>query len=180
MPPHCDSMDGPVVAAARDALDHRDVTRVLPYVPEEDEHQIAEAYERAVRTRADGAEARELADLWFFETVVRVHRGGEGAPYTGLKRAGLDHGPVLPAAERALELGHVAPVVDVLCEVIRQEAGRRFDQVLTLRSGRHETVPENRTLVEATLGFEVYANQLYRCALADPHQAHQDLHAGGE
>ena len=44
-----------------------------------------------------------MADLYFFETVVRVHRAGEGAAYNGLKPAGLDEGPVIPIAEKAIE-----------------------------------------------------------------------------
>jgi hypothetical protein len=34
---------------------------------------------------------------------TRLHRPGEGAPYTGLKPAGQDFGPVIPAAEHAIE-----------------------------------------------------------------------------
>jgi hypothetical protein len=33
MPPHCDSLDGPVVTAAREALDTTDVDLILPFVP---------------------------------------------------------------------------------------------------------------------------------------------------
>jgi hypothetical protein len=32
MPPHCDSMDGPVVTAAIQALNAQDVDLILPYV----------------------------------------------------------------------------------------------------------------------------------------------------
>lgn len=32
MPPHCDSLDGPVVTAARQALEAGDVDIVLPFV----------------------------------------------------------------------------------------------------------------------------------------------------
>jgi tetratricopeptide (TPR) repeat protein len=37
--------------------------------------------------------------------VVRIHRAGEGAPYTGLKPAGLSEGPIIPIAEKAIEIG---------------------------------------------------------------------------
>ena len=87
MPPHCDSMDGPVVKAARLALETKNVNLVLPYVPKEGEAEVIRAFDRVLPLRADGA--REIADLYFFETVVRIHRAGEGAPYTGLKPAGL-------------------------------------------------------------------------------------------
>ena len=41
MPPHCDSMDGPVVRAARDALESHDVDIVLPFVHEAGEREVA-------------------------------------------------------------------------------------------------------------------------------------------
>ena len=84
MPPHCDSLDGPVVIAARTALDADDVNVVLPFVPEEAEEEVRASFTSVTRVRGLGDEAREEADRHFFETVVRLHRAGEGAPYTGL------------------------------------------------------------------------------------------------
>ena len=98
---HCDSMDGPVVKAAVRALETGNVNLVLIWVQERDSTQIQEAYQKTIGVRKLNTEARELADLWFFETLVRIHRAGEGTPYTGLKPAGLDHGPAVLAAEIA-------------------------------------------------------------------------------
>lgn len=105
MPPHCDSLDGPVVTAARRALTLGEVDLILPFVHAEGEPEIRDAFDLALKARALGGEAQEVADRWFFETAVRVHRAGEGAPFTGLKPAGLDVGVVIPAAERALATG---------------------------------------------------------------------------
>jgi Family of unknown function (DUF6448) len=89
MPSHCDTMDGPVVSAASKALEAEDVNFALAYVPESGEAEVRSAFKKVLRAReADDQAAREVADLYFFETVVRVHRAGEGAPYTGLKPAG--------------------------------------------------------------------------------------------
>ena len=101
---HCDSMDGPVVRAAREALAAGEVTGVLIWVRPEDEPQIRQAFDRTMKVRSQGGEARELADLWFFETLVRIHREGEGAPYTGLKPAGYEPPPGI-AAEAGMR-GH--------------------------------------------------------------------------
>ncbi len=106
MPPHCDSMDGPVVAAARRALEKEDVNLILPYVKDSASADVRAAFEKALRARRSDPAAREVADLCFFETAVRLHRAGEGAPYTGLKPAGLDVGPVIPVAEKAMRLAH--------------------------------------------------------------------------
>jgi hypothetical protein len=94
-------MDRPVVTAARRALDQGEVAIVLPYVPGQAEPEVAVAFEQVLPIRGIGGSVGELADRWFFETVVRLHRAGEGAPYTGLKVAGHGEGPVIAVAERA-------------------------------------------------------------------------------
>ena len=109
MPPHCDSLDGPVVAAARQALEAADVSVVLPFVPEEAEEEVRAVFVTVLPARAQGRQAREVADRLFFETVVRIHRAGEGAAFTGLKPAGLDVGPVIPLAETAIATGDPGP-----------------------------------------------------------------------
>ena len=78
MPPHCDSMDGPVVLAARRALDAKDPRIVLPYVKKAGEAEVEAAFRRTIGAHDGNPTANEVADLYFFETVVRVHRAGEG------------------------------------------------------------------------------------------------------
>ena len=85
MPPHCDTLDGPVIAAARRALDSWNVNFILPWVPRSGEGEVKRAFGKTLRVRRPGGQTGEMADRWFFETVVRIHRAGEGAPYTGLK-----------------------------------------------------------------------------------------------
>jgi hypothetical protein len=170
MPPHCDSMDGPVVSAARAALDARDASLVLPYVPASGEDEVRTAFEDVVAVRDQGGAVREIADLHFFETVVRIHRAGEGAPYTGLKPAGLDHGPVIPIAERALESGSPDELVRVLGDRVESEVQERLRHVLELRTRADGDVAANREYVEAMLGLQVWAHSLYEAALARPHE----------
>jgi hypothetical protein len=98
-------MDGPVVTAARQALDKEHVNLILPYVNERASADVNSAFEKVLRDRKAGPAAREVADLHFYETAVRLHRAGEGAPYTGLKPAGFDVGPILPVAENAIDAG---------------------------------------------------------------------------
>ena len=90
---HCDTLDGPVVIKAKEALEKRNVDLVLPWVSADKEGEVRKAFDLAVAVRGKGPKEKELADTYFFETLVRVHREGEGAPYTGLKPAGLDLGP---------------------------------------------------------------------------------------
>lgn len=178
MAPHCDSMDGPVVTAARKALESRDVNVVLPFVKKDGEEQVTRAFEAAEKARRYGAEALEVADLYFFETVVRVHRAGEGAPYTGLKPAGLGEGPVIPVAEMGIESGSPAQLKDLLAEHVRDEIQHRFDRLMELKLSAGQDVEHAREYVEAMLGLEVWANNLYQAILAPAHAGH-DGHQHG-
>lgn len=169
MPPHCDSLDGPVVVAARQALDAGRVDLVLPFVPADGETEITRAFEETMALRSLSPEIAAFADRWFFETVVRVHRAGEGAPYTGVKPAGLSEGPVIPVAERALETGSPDELIGVLHDVIAEQVKHRLDHALQLRTHADAGVPEARGYVEAMLGLQVWSHKLYLAALASAH-----------
>lgn len=174
MPPHCDTMDGPVVKTAMKALEAENVDIILPYVPKEGEEEINRAFEKVVQARKSGAAAREVADLHFCETVVRIHRAGEGAPFTGLKPAGLDVGPVIPVAEKAIETGSPDALLDLLTDMVRSEVKRRFEHMMHLKAHAEEGVDEARAYVEAMLGLQVYAHGLYETIHAEPHAGHHE------
>lgn len=169
MPPHCDSLDGPVVAAARQALEAADVTLVLPFVPAEAEVEVRNAYARVTRLRSTSPQAREVVELWFFETVVRLHRAGEGAPYTGLKPAGLSVGPVIPLAELAIETGSSQELGTFLGNVLRDELKHRLDAAHELAAHRARSLEDERRYVQAVLGYEVYSHHLYEAMRATGH-----------
>lgn len=174
MPPHCDSLDGPVVTAARHALEADDVDLVLPYVPADGEAEVRSVFDAVVPVRGLGAEAREVADRLFFETVVRIHRAGEGAPFTGLKPAGLSVGPVIPLAERAVETGSPDEVADFLSAVLREELTTRLDQVTALNANKDRSTEDARRHVEAMLGFEVYSHHVLAALRAEAHEHEHD------
>lgn len=175
MPPHCDSLDGPVVKAAIAALEAENVNLVLPYVKADGEGEVRAAFVKAVAARKT-AEAREIADLYFFDTVVRVHRAGEGAPHTGLKPSGLDVGPVIPVAERAIRTGSPDELIALMTDVLHHQIKERFDHVMALEAHAAGPIPEAREYVEAMLGLQVWSHGLYLSMLAGPHgeaEAHE-------
>jgi hypothetical protein len=122
--------------------------------------------------RPAGREAAEIADRWFFETVVRVHRAGEDAPHTGLKPAGLDVGPVIPVAERAIEGESAHELADLLTKRLADEIRHRFHHLLHLTAEAGRGRREARAYVEAMLGLPVWSHSLYQ-AIGAP------AHAGG-
>jgi hypothetical protein len=161
MPPHCDTLDGPVVKAAKMALAKENVNFILPWVPKKAEGKLKKAFEKTFRVRKLGKQARDLADYWFFETAVRLHREGEGAPYTGLKPAGLDWGPVVPKAERAIAKGDPKQVIQFLTHTVEEELQKRFKHVMAKKKYDVNDVDAAREYVQANLGFVLYSHHLY-------------------
>lgn len=176
---HCDGLDGPVVTAARRALETNDVKKVLIWVQKKDEAEIRKAFEQALAVRKLSADARNLADMYFFETLVRVHRAGEGAPFTGLKPAGRDLGPAISGADRALDGGDVGPLVRLLVESAEKGLRQRFAEARAARNYSAGDVEAGREYIEKYVPFIHYVERLYRstAAVAVGHEAEEEAEA---
>lgn len=161
---HCDGMDGPVVTAAKKALDKEDVILVLIWVREEDEDTIKTAFQKTLKVRKLNPEAKELADMYFFETLVRIHRDGEGAPYTGLKPAGRDIGPAIPAADRAIIDGKLEPLIRLVTAKIHSGINQQFQEIMGKKSFHKNDVKAGREYLETYVSFIHYVERLYQAA----------------
>lgn len=170
---HCDAADGPVASAAVKALDTNNVNLVLPFAPASAEAEISESFRQALAVRASGGEAKALADRYFMETAVRLHRAGEHAPYTGLKPAGTDFGPAIPAAEKALETHDLKPVLAVLNQAAAQGAEAKLQHAAHLAAGKEPStyaeVAAARERVSAELAFIGYVEGIYLATQATGH-----------
>lgn len=160
---HCDTLDGPVIVAAKAALEKGDVTPVLKWVRKEDEKEIRDLFGKTVTARKQGKEAKELADMYFFETLVRIHRAGEGAPYTGLKPAGAVQ-PSVAEADRALESGSADKLIKLVTDAAAKGIRDRFAHVLETKKHSEHTVEAGRRFVEAYVDFTHYAERLHKDA----------------
>lgn len=149
---HCDALDGPVIIEARVALEKGDITPLLKWVMPEHENEVRQAFAQTLQVRGLGPQAQELADLYFFETLVRVHRAGEGAPYTGIKPAGTIEAPIAKA-DLALETGSVDELADAISAHVAKEMRSRFAHALELRKRADESVEVGREFVEAYVQY---------------------------
>ena len=167
---HCDTLDGPVVTAARVALDKGDVTPVLKWVQKQDEDEIKKAFEKTLGVRKLSPQAKDLADMYFFETLVRVHRAAEGAGYTGLKPAGQVE-PVIAAADKAIESSSLDDLAKEISTLIMSGIRQRFNHVVETKKHINESVEAGREYVEAYVEFVHYVERLHNDALgtAAPH-----------
>jgi hypothetical protein len=165
---HCDTLDGPVVADARAALAQGDVTPVLKWVRADDEPELRAAFARAAAVRKLGPDAQQLADTFFFETLVRVHRAGEGAPFTGLKPAGSVEPPVA-AADQALADGSVEKLAQKIAEHASAGVRERFARALAAKKHKDESVAAGREYVAAYVTYVHYVEGVAQAVHAEGH-----------
>jgi hypothetical protein len=166
---HCDGLDGPVVTAARRALELEDAAPILIWVQARDEAAVREAFQRTLAVRRFGPQARKLADMYFFETVVRMHRAGEGASYDGLKPAGRDLGPAIPAADRALETGSPDDLIALLTDEIRRSMRTNFDVARKRKAFDAHDIAAGREYVEAYVQFIHFVERIFQATRTPAH-----------
>lgn len=161
---HCDTYSGPVIAAAKQALEKGDVTPVLKWVKKEDEEQIKAAFKKTMAVRSKGPEAKELADNYFFETLVRIHRAGEGASYTGLKNEPVE--PIVAMSDKALETGNVDSLTNKVAAHVKEGIKERFAKVLAAKKNADKSVEAGREYVEAYVNYVHYVEGIHAAAMS--------------
>ena len=159
---HCDGLDGPVVAAARQALEAGDPNPVLIWVQPAEEPELRRAFAEAVKVRKLGPEGRAMADRFFFETLVRIHRAGEGAPYTGLKPAGRDLGPAIPLADRAVATGSAKELTASAAKEVERGIAKKFAELRAKRNFRPDDLAAGRAYVASYVTFVHYVEGLHQ------------------
>jgi uncharacterized protein DUF6448 len=158
---HCDTMAGPVVKAARESLRTGNVNLALIWVQKKDEAEVKEKFRQTLAVRKLNQQARELADNYFFETVVRLHRAGEGEPYAGLRPFGTDLGAVIPLADKSLATGSARELLKLFPATAHGEIETRFNEVLRRQQFRPDDVEAGRAYVKAYITFMHHVEELY-------------------
>lgn len=168
---HCDTLAGPVVKAARTALEAKDLKPLLKWIKPAAEPELRGAFERTLRVRAGGDEARELADRYFFETVVRLHRAGEGAPYTGLKSDLADPGGLIAASDRALDAASIDQLLAAVSTQVHAALRERHQHALEARKHADESVEAGRHYVQAYVEYLHLVEALQQAVAGGGHGA---------
>lgn len=169
---HCDALDGPVVTDAKVALEAEDVTGVLKWIPEKDEREVKEAFKQTLVVRKHGAEAQALADRYFFETLVRLHREYEGASFTGLKPAGGSVHPAVARVDEALENGKGDALAKAVGHAVESSIQKQFSETLNARSAQDESVQAGREFVDRYVELVHYVKYLHEAVSGNHDHGH--------
>lgn len=170
---HCDSLEGPVVQDARLALEKGDPAPVLKWVSKEHEGEIRDAFKQTMAVRASGGDTRALADRFFFETLVRIHRAGEGEAFTGLKPAG-DVDPGIAAADKALQSGSPEELARRMSAAVSEELQKRFAVALERKKHAQTSIEAGREYVEAYVQYIHFVESVNRLASHGASQKHHE------
>lgn len=168
---HCDTQDGPVVAAANKAIGENNINYVLIWVKPDHEKELKDAFELTLNVRTLSTEAQRLADNYFFETLVRLHRSGEGIAYTGIKPKGTPIDVKILAADKAILSGDLAPLNNMVPEKNHEELRKRFEKAMTLKRFNVNDVSAGREYVDAYVQF-------FHLAEGEEEHAHTTDHMG--
>ena len=150
---HCDTMDGPTVADGRRALEIGNANVALKWVDADHESELQAAFDLARRVRGLGDDARELADRYFLETLVRLHRAGEGEPYTGIRPSGIAIDEKVVAADRAIAEESLAPLEPLVSGDELPELRERFERVLATKDFDIDDLAAARGYIAAYVAF---------------------------
>lgn len=169
---HCDTTGGPVIPEARAALEKGDVTPILKWIKQDNEAEIKTAFAKTIAVRVKGPEAKALADQYFLETLVRLHRAGEGAPYNGIKDEPVE--PIVAMADKALADGSVDEMIKEISAHMAAAIKQKFNRSVETRKDKDKGVAAGREFVEAYVTYMHYVEGIHTAIMsAGGHQ-----HAG--
>ncbi len=154
---HCDTADGPAVTDGRCALETGNINHALKWIQPDGEVELTEVFAKSLAVRKLGADAAAVADRLFLETLVRLHRMGEGVGFTGIQPAGTAIDPIVVAADRALEVGDDRELRALAPAERREELHRRFMVALSKRDFDVDNVAAARDYVASYVSFFKYA-----------------------
>lgn len=173
---HCDTLDGPVVQDARKAIQTREISPVLKWVKVKDEKAVRSAFQKVL---ASGAKNHEAAETAFFGTLVKIHRAGEGAPYTGLKPAGAVE-PAVAEADKALASGSSDALVKLISDDVAAGIRKRYEHAAAAYKHKDESVAQGREFVEAYVELTHYVERLHQLAAGKGAHGEHPEHVEGK
>lgn len=168
---HCDSYDGPVIKDALTALENQNIAPVLKWVEPQFEEEISSLFQKTLKYKKEDKEVYELLEKHFLETLVRIHREGEGAPYNGLKPAGSTK-PIIGMTDAALEDEEIEPLISALNGHISKVVKEKYSKVAQLKKYKDTSPKAGREYVAAYVDYTHTVE-----ALHDVLEHSNDLHS---
>lgn len=149
---HCDSYDGPVIKEALQALETNKVELVYKWITPTQESEITDLFNKTYALKNGDKEIYEIVETHFLETLVRLHREMEGAPYTGIKPVG-SMTPLVEMADNSLETKEVESVVNAITNHLSEVIKERFEKAMELSKTKNDSPEKGREYVHAYVEY---------------------------
>jgi hypothetical protein len=138
-------------------MENNNVNYVLKWIQPEYEDEITDKFNLSMKIKDLSPEAKEIAEQYFFGELVRIHRAGEDAPFTGLKPYGTPADEIVLAADQSIEVGNLTPLEGLIEEERMPELEERFENVMGLMDYDVNNVEAGRKYIEAYVKFFKFA-----------------------
>lgn len=149
---HCDSYDGPVIKEALRALETNNVELVYKWITSDQENEITSLFKTTYELRKGNKEVYAIVEKHFLETLVRLHRETEGAPYTGIKSAG-SMTPLVEMADNSLAKKDVNTVVNTVTVHLADIIKERYEKAAELSKTKDHSIKRGREYVHAYVEY---------------------------
>ena len=149
---HCDSYDGPVIKDATRALETNNVNLVLKWITNEQEQEIIPLFNKTYNLKKGDKEVYAIVEKHFFETLVRLHRETEDAPYTGLKPVGSTK-QIIQLTDSALHEDDIEGFIVKLDKHLNKVIHEKYQKVAELYKVKDESKAQGRAFVEAYVDY---------------------------
>lgn len=149
---HCDSYDGPTIKDAMKALETNNVNLVLKWINAEQEKEIIPLFNKTYALKSGDREVYAIVEKYFLETLVRLHRETEGAPFTGLKAAGTTE-KIVQLSDQAIADKDIDSLLGRLNNHIGNAIRTKYDKVAALDKVKNDSPAKGREFVEAYVDY---------------------------
>lgn len=164
---HCNRENGPVAKDARKALEKEDFQKIAIWVSKGQADELRTKYKECLNVYEKGGKSRKLAESYFVETAIRLHRKSEGMAFTGVKPAS-PLPPDIAKAEKALKTGELNPLIDFLSQELKQKTQKWFRNAMQAKKHKNENLGKGREWVDAYVKYVIYVHGLYQTIQAGP------------
>ena len=141
-----------------------------------DEKAVRAAFKKVLN---DKAKSTEAAEHKFFATLVKIHRAGEGAPFTGLKPAGAVEQAVAES-DKSLVSGSSDTLVKLITDDVTAGIKKRYEQAAAAYNHKDESIAQGREFVEAYVAYTHYVERLHQDATGKGAHGEHVEHGKGE
>lgn len=149
---HCDSYDGPTVKDALTALETNNVKLILKWITPEQEKEVIQLFNKTYSLKSGDKEIYAIVEKHFLETLVRLHRETEGAPFTGLKHAGTTK-QIIKMSDQAISERNIDAFLAKFNNHIGKVIREKYAKVEMLDKVKNESSEKGREFVKAYVDY---------------------------